>query len=730
MALIKNASPEFITLGIKDMSSRLVPLENTPLPQHLPLFFLYTQKGPTERKVVDAASFNVLYGNESLKANTPYFNHASRFAACALSYNGAVMVQRVVSKDAGVKANAIIYLDVLKTNLVNYTRKSDGSLIPNPNSNDYEINMDTPIVEGYRIKWIKEYITANEAEALGSFEPKPGTMTDQYGNQSTMYPIFEARAKEKGSYYNNIGFGIGSLFGDDVDEEVKDSTASLPFKLTLFTKENDLSSPVQFQTLYGEPNMTISLREKTLNPVTNSRMDLEYVFDNSWFNTSDSNLPYVYPNFEGLYFYRKNYELLVRSFVETERNFVSIEEKVWADGKKGSTLSWYDFTTLDFDKMLDQAYMINPFACSSSKKVKYFTIQYDSGISTNKVYQREINMSNEVPIFLEGGSDGSMTDLDFEDAVIQSMKLYGDPNSEYQDLAVNVENTLWDSGFSVKCKEELVNFFSVRKDTVLVLSTHEAKLGKKDHSLSTSRAIGVALRSRMRLCPESVYYGTPVARGLIIVGTYKLRDGGSDDRVPLTYDLLLKTCRMMGSGDGKWKRDRIFDRVYGTDDNPGSLITSGTDIRPYYIANNVKPTLWTTGLVWAQPFDLNSFHFPAIQTIYDDDTSVLNSFFTLMAASTLTKVNAEAWRRFTGTTSYSDGEFTNLVEEWLRARTADIFADIFKVGHDVFLTETDKLRGYSWQQQSTLYSENLRTKAVFTLIAQRKSALEENEASN
>lgn len=670
MSLIKNGSPEIITLGAKDLSTRQIPFESTPTPRHLPIFFLYTKKGPTTRKVVTGNQFNEIFGADSLESSSKYFNHQSKFFKGCIGYNASCMVQRIIPDDAGVRANFVLYLDVIKTNIVNYLRNSDGNMVPNKNSNDYELDITNPVIEGYKIKWVKEYITVNEAEKLGTFEPIPGTMTDDLGNQSTMYPILEVRASEKGSYYNNIGIAIGSFYGDELDESIKDATGSMPFKLYIYTREDEETSPAQFNNLYDEPYCVVSLKQKAVNPNTEELIDIDTQFKNKWFNTKDTSLPYKENLFNGLYVYRKNYEKLTKMFMELERKHVTSKESVWADNKKSSTVSWYDFTTIDQNELLDQGYMLNLFSGMTSKKVKYITIQFDSAITSSTKTRREINMGSEAPIFLEGGTDGTLNNKNFEKVVIREMKKYSDPNSEYQDLAINVENILWDSGFTLDCKKELCNFIAVRKDTVLVLSVHDAELGTDYYSLSESRSRGVALNTRLRLFPESTYYGTPVARAMVVIPTYTIRDDNTGDRTSLAYDIMIKAARMMGAANGKWNTNYKFDRVYGTDDNPGSLITSGTNIEPQYIPSNVKPNLWANGLIWAQPFDLNSYHFPALQTVYKDDTSILNSFFTLMALSTVTKISAEAWRTFTGTQGLTDGEFTNMVSEWLRNATS------------------------------------------------------------
>lgn len=726
MALFKNASPEVITLGAKDLSTRQIPSTEINSAQHCPLFYVFTRKGPVDKQLVDATNFNAAYGTDSLNEEMPYYNHATKFLTGCLSYNASCMVKRVIPKDAGVKANCTIYIDILPTKLVNYARNADGSLVPNDKSNDYLINMENPVIDGYRVKFIREHQTAGREDDLGKLKVYPGTMVDEdTGTRSKMYPLIEARAKYQGDYYNNIGFSIGSLTGDAVDEKIKSKVGALPFTLTLWTREKEGVTPTTLSTLYDEANVTFVFKAGAKNPDTKGRIDFERVFKTQWYNEKDPLLTKRYEEYEDIHFYRNNFEEVCKMFLASEKPFISIKEQTWADGNQGSTLSWYDFTTDDKKLIDNDFYLVNPFSCATTKGVKYISVQYDDGITTKADNQVEINMANNVPVFLAGGSDGTLTNAMFEDQVVKDVEIYGDPTSKYQDLAVNVENIIWDSGFTLETKEALANFILCRKDTCVVYTTHDATKGKNTYTLSETRARASALKTRLRLCPESTFYGTPVARSMVVCGTGLIRDTDGDERVPVTYDLMIKTCKMMGAGNGLWKLDYLFDSAKeGNDANPGSIITSMVDVEPAYIPSGTKPALWSTGINWVQPYNRESYHFPALKTIYEDDTSVLNSFFTVMALCTVTKINAEAFRKFTGTTSKTDAEFIAEVTEWTRQRMRDIFGGMIIPVVEVYLTEADKARGYSWNATTTLYGNNMRTKAVYTTILRRTQDLE------
>lgn len=729
MTSYTNASPEVINLGAKDLSNRVIPNADVDLPQHVPLFYIYASRGPSVKQLVDSTRFSSIYGQETLDEETPYYNHVSPFLKAALSYNASCVVKRIIPDDAGVRANCTVYIDVLKTKIINYLRNSDGSLVPNEKTNDYQIDMDNPVIDGYRIKFIKEYQTAGYEESLGNLKLKAGTMIDtDTGKRSIMYPLIEVRAKYQGEDYNNIGFSIGSLFNAEQDETLKSFTNAIVYSLTMYRRTNANSTPKVKPTLYDESSVNFVFRKEQKDSTGTQRVDFERVMKTRWYNETDPILPIVFEDLDDVHFYRDNFETVCGMFIETEQPYVTIQESVWNDGQKAATLSWYDFTSDDKNTVLSEVYMVNPFTCTSTKGVKYFTVQYDDGIITDSPFQTEINMSADVPIFLEGGSDGTLSNSQFELGVKEDVAKYGNANSDYQDLATNLENIIWDSGYSMDCKNALADFILLRKDTILILSTHERSLGNSIRDLSDERAIGSALRTKLRLCPESTYYGTGVARSVIMPGTGLIRDVDSDIRIPLTYDLMIKTCKMMGSADGKWKSAYRFDRANeGNDSNPGNIISTMYDIQPAFISAGIKPILWRNGLVWAQPFKRTTFHFPAIQTVYDDDTSVLNNYYTIMALSTITRVNAEGFRHFVGDQSSTDDVFVEELLEWYRNRLRDIFDNIIVPIPNVYLTDKNKLEGFSWTSETTLYGNNMRSKNIYSSVLKRSSDLESQE---
>ena len=713
MAKIKNAAPQVINLGANDLSTRSLKPERDPIPQHLPLFYIQAQKGTTKRTLISTAKLPLLFGTETFNVNGKYLNHQTKLLTKIAGTGNSVMVKRIVPSDAGPRASAIIYADVLPTVVPNYLRDSQGNIMYDV-SNNPRVNTTTPTVAGHKIKFIKEYYKTNNIE-MGLLTPKAGTMKDG-ATTSQMYPIMEFVAAEQGEAYNNNGIVISSLYKDLVDNDIVQSTKSLVYRLSLVTRADKDSTPTVFRSLYGEPYVNVSLKDKVINPSTTARFDIKYMFDTMFYNEKDSLKDLKYNEYSGMYMYNNNLEVVNKLILAKEALVLKDEDKVWADTLTANAMDWFDFSAPDVTTLNAEAYLLNLFTLRSSKNVPYFTAMISSVVPTLVAGQKEIAINSSSQIWLDGGSDGTISEASYESAVRDDLAQYLDSDSELMDTAINVESIVYDTGFTLPTKEAIFNVIALRKDTVVVLSTRVDNLGEKYKSLSDQRAIGVALRERANLAPESEYYGTGVARALIVLGSGVLRDG-SGKRMPLTYELGYKAAKMMGAGDGNWDMTNMFDI------DPNNRLTELTDIEPAFIPNGIKATIWNDGLVWPQPADREEFAFLQLQTVYSDDTSVLNNFFNVCALATISKVGETAWRRYSGSTKLSEGEFKDSVRAFVNAQLKDRFGGMIVVIPEVTIDEFDALRGYSWHLTNKMYGNNMKTVMTYTTEVYRASDL-------
>lgn len=551
---------------------------------------------------------------------------------------------------------------------------------------------------------------ADVQEEIMRTETRPKKVLTEEIVKSRMYPILEARAQYPGSYYNNIGFNISSYYGTQFNFQLAKQIHKVPYGLTLFTRPDEKNTTgVVFRSLFGENEVEfVATDEPTKDPSIDARCDLEHVFNTNWYNVTDP-LKALRPFDIGTFkFYGNNFRLLLKKFLEAELEGIEFTPRLFtADNEYATTASWYDFDGTSKDDIKDQFELLNPFTCRTSKNVRLQRVMLSQDRPILRDNLKEVNMSSKKPIFLQGGTDGTINDDNFNRAFGIEMDKYDDEDSNVQELAYNIESTLWDSGFPLETKKKIMKFISVRKDTFIVLSTHTENK-QIALPLAKARAVGVALATALKLYPESTFYNTGVARGLIVLGAGKLADDSTDVYVPMSYELLIKTARFAGGSDGLWRRDRLFDH------GDAAIITSMKDMVPSFLPHGIKPTLWSGNMIYPQRYDRSSFFFPGLQTVYDSDTSVLNNYFTVMALCTVTKIAHKSWKRFSGAISYTDAEFKQAIEAYLERELAGRFAGLLNATPICIITDADKQRGYSWQLVIKLAANMMRTVCVYT----------------
>jgi hypothetical protein len=146
------------------------------------------------------------------------------------------------------------------------------------------------------------------------------------------------------------------------------------------------------------------------------------------------------------------------------------------------------------------------------------------------------------------------------------------------------------------------------------------------------------------------------------------------------------------------------------------------------IWESARSTDWKNGLVFAQSFGMRSIFWPAVQTIYDDKTSILSSFFNMAICCNLTRVGERAWRWFVGDDQRTREEFLRDVRQYVTDETAGRFDDRGQVEPRAFYTEIDELLGYSWNLEITWNGRNQPRVETLTIITKRLTAESAAEA--
>lgn len=685
-ATIVNAAPMTIMLGVQDLSTRALVPEAEVLPTHLPKVYIYAKKGPITPKLVSGVSMTNMYGVDSFDLRLPWANHATVLTNSINATGNALMVQRVVPADAGEPASIRISLDVMPTQIPEYHRNADGSISVDLSGQPIATGV---MIAGFRVKWVSSQVTfgADGVSTYGIAEQTPGDQVVGTA-QSVRYPIMDLLVPDPGAYGNNNGLRMWaptSQSGIRINDALLTTERVYPFRMACVTRPDVNTTPSTIETQAAEQFVNICLKPNVIDSVTDSLVYAGDVFIDAYQNLTSQTIPSHYGPFGHMRIYDANVSALLALFYAAETPYFD---------------SFSDFTGVT-----DEHYRFNLLSGTSSSAVPYHSFQLVSGTSNS------IRFTENSTVYATGGADGTMSDLAFAGLVATAVSEYANENSILQDTARYPESIIYDSGFPLATKYAMCSFIAVRKDTALVLSTYSVT----DPVLTASQesSLAIALRTRLQMYPESEFYGTPTMRGMIVGRCGKLLNSQYRGQLPLTVEIATKAAAYMGSGNGKWKAGFSFDHA------PASEVDMFSNVNVSFTPATVRNKDWSNGLNWVESFSVRRLYFPALKTVYDNDTSVLNSFFTMMACVELEKVGDRARRQFSGVSSLTNAQLVEQVNQFVIDNTIDRFDKRFVIKPNTYFTAADIARGYSWTLVIKLFAAGLKTVMSLTIQSYR-----------
>lgn len=686
MSTIVNAAPMTYFRGTDDKSTRALVPEAEAIPSHLPKVYLYTKKGPLTPQLVSGASRSIMYGDDSFALRGKFATHATVYSNVFNSQGNAQMIQRVKPDDAGPPASIRLWLDLLATQVDVYERGSDGKFTLDEDG--LKIPTGTKIA-GFKAKWVATAVTG---DTFGTGAQAPGDQVDtQTSTQSIRYPIMDLRAPYFGADGNNFGVRVWAptiYSGIPLDDRIVTNEAVYPFRIGCVYRPTELDTPKVVETQSAEQYVEVCFKPETVDRNTSTLLFIGDTFLKAYEDFETVGSPNVYGPFGDLHVYQANLETVLGLTYTTE-NALNAEFS-------------------DFLGVAGEKYRFNLISGVSSQDVPYHTFEM---VTTGTF----VRLSENSSIFAQGGSDGTMNEADFAESVTTLVADYAVETSVLQDTAKYPESIIYDSGFPLATKYALLNFISLRKDTFCVLSTHDV-LGA-DLTASQEQSLAIALKTRAQNFPESEYYGTAVMRAMIVGRSGRLLQSEYTKRLPLSLEVARRAAMYMGASNGIWKPGFSFDQ------SPNNQVALFADVNVTFTPAKVRNKDWDAGLVWVQNFDRRSLFFPAFKTVYDNDTSVLNSFFTVMACVELQKIGERSWRAYTGRSDLTDEQLVDRVGKFITNAVKGRFDDRFVIQPEVYYTEGDVARGYSWTTKIRIYAPNMKTVSTLSLEARRMSDL-------
>ena len=693
MNRIVNGAPMTILQGTEDISGQAVTPEPEAIPQFLSKVYLYAQKGRTGTQLLVGNSLALCYGDDTFDLRSKYANHATLLCTQLNARANAMMVERLKPKDAGPNASLRLSIDVLPLTMKDYERNTDGSFKTDGDGERIELTD----IQGVKVKWIISTVEQLEdgGDDFGTADQTAGDQVDPISStQSVRYPIVDLVVPDFGEDGNRRGIRFWAPTAESqisINPSVLESAEQMayPFRMACVYKASSTATPKIVPTLYAENYVDVCLKEGVIDKKLNKQLDMAEVFIQAYQDLENPGFPPIDGPFGNVHLYRANIAELQKQFYDLEFPFAD---------------SFSDFTGDEGEE-----FRFNMLGGVSSANVPYhsYVIDYSQPNS--------VRLSENSTHYAAGGSDGTMNDELFAELVSEAVVEYGNPLSELLDTARYPESVIIDSGFPLDTKFDLLKIIAERKDTFCLLGT--AVAGEKPLTASEDSSVALALKTRSEMYPESDYFGTPVMRALVMGRSGMLLGSQYKKRLPFTIEIAAKSAEYMGAGNRQWKADKNFDHGELAKIKLFDPETVNVRFTPAIVRNKD----WANGLNWAQSYGRSSLFVPALKTVYSDDTSVLNSYFTAMACCTLQKVGEKAWRDFSGASSLTPGELKQEVEDQIKRETKDLFHGRFQVIPEVYFTEADVQRGFSWGLRIILGANNMTTVMSFSVQARRMS---------
>ena len=751
-------APGVISNGIDDKSSRRPTPVPEQLPDSLPLVYVLAEKGDRSPRYVAGAALNGVYGARTWEADSKFFTHQTAMAKIHAS-NSGIMVQRLVPPEA---KSALIRISLLiaPCRIPVWKRAANGGYLYTGTGVNATLVQDVDdqgeplFVNGYRTAIIAGgQLYPLEKQTFGQADPMLmagygstvnlkgesfGVYQDGAGMDvvadATLYPIADCLVLGEGEAGNGVGLRLRSTATRDrekVDFNLVEQLRSMLYRTSIVERSASGISFKTIPTVTGSDYLDLGFGDDLMTPSNRQPISLE----NRLFEDWDLNQPGYVPEpgpFEAIHVYQDSINaMLERLTLGEEIDGVEILGESAFDEKAEKYGRDPDFA---FGKEGNAA-LFNFLLNSDYNGVPYFAVDISRSATFGGVAP-----AKDLIIYAQGGDDGLPMKSNgqpdrlaivrlFDQMVMDELDSFGDKEyARVLDLARYPVRAFWDSGFSIDTKKMALNILSKRPDMYVILGTQSVAdwIGSTDDPANfvyspmntddEDRAIALELSNAAYLHPESEVFGTPVCRAMVIGHAGQLLTEYPRPLSSLTFDFADKVSRYMGAS--KWRDQYAFD------------LEGRKEVTMLQRVNNTWKTpagydqSWENNLVYVQYGDRRNLFYPQYQTVYRDDTSVLNDAFVMMACCSLQWLHFQTWRELTPTGGMSDDKLIETSDRKLAAKVLDRFNGRFVIEPETTITPSDELNGRSWHASYKLFANASRDRVYSSVVAYRMSDLQ------
>ena len=597
--------PHFV-ITVEDQSRNDDVVADDLLGLHVPLFFGRYARGVVNKPIWCPTTNDLyrIFGKEWTDNLTSYFTHESLFIERNFSSQGAFIV-RLASEDAMtasilLEAHVTTGVEVIQYKRDEYDKKildENGDPIPLMNESNQ------PIKEaGVRIKWTSRALDPETESNIKTL--KPTTTDNGDGTTTVVYPVIAAICKYPGLFGNNLGFRFYFNTAEQQNDRLNDNKA-LEYSFSPIELDYTDNNPRALRDIWNSTYCTFMLKPKQYDSKVMQNISCEEVLQNNYQTDTKSELPFEFYPFTD---YVKE---IGQKIIDVETNDINLVDP----------------------------YLVNIFSLTNLDDIEYHHIEVDNS-------EGSIFFNSNYTIYLQNGSDGDTSQEAYEELIRQFLAL--DVFPELKDRFRYPITHLYDTGYSNDTKEAMIEFLSLRDDVRVELTTQD--LSNEINDASEDQSVGLYLRTRALLQPESTLKGTDCCRASIYCHCGKVYDTRYTGWVPATLDILGKRCEWQST---TYMKGEPKGRPHSEVDIFKSLSWTAFD-------EDNKNLFWESGINYIQHFNRTGIFWPDLRTVYTSDTSVLSEWSFVDAVVYAKHIIRQVWTIYTGSTTPVEELYTSI----------------------------------------------------------------------
>ena len=767
MSFATTSTPGGKSYGTQDNSRRSIPADPITASMTTGLVGILAERGRGDITLT-TTSANILYGNKTFDKDSAFYHHSTELLSELAGLGIPMFVKRFIPEGA-TKAMLRVSIELIATDLPNYERNSDGAI---KQSVDPVTGVATSVtngtVQGTRAiihVGVSQFAPENRQFARGNImnDFREGSLAvngkflgeitcvdgSKEHPKSRLYPIMDLEVDSEGEFGNNIGLvlevpTLKQVNPANISNVIKNK--AFPVRVSVVEREDRYTTPQVVPSLKSELQLDVFMKSRAVDYISGKNISFARKLIENFNRKMTATETPIWGPFGDIHVYEKNLneiqQLLCEGYAYTDSDGIDI-----AIPGEGS----YDDDAFDFGRTVDHALsqpinfgLFNIFTGRDVNDVPYFSFDVRDSLMFGGVA-----VNSESVVYAQGGEDGLWSFADGSPATLVNLKMlddamrnflntFGRGKDQLKDILRYPITQVIDSGWSLDTKLAHSNILSARPDIHLEIGTQavaektnvSVDLGPVYKGYSTSaetalsselldgwnwqarltgeqdEAIATRLRTFFGLTPESVFFGTPVMRVHVFGHSgYDVNDT-YERPLPGSFDRGLAMARFTGVTG--WDKANDFTE----NDNRKPMFLK--DMSYSYRDEDVADSAWATGMNFLRSHDIVDNFWPAIQSIYPHQDSILANAKFVLVASKCHYYGMEIWRSISGENK-TDEQFKQELEDEAYRIIGGKFTEDVRIVVEAILTEADVARGYSGYLKFHIGVGSPRTKLVYSV---------------